>query len=391
MEYTVFLPKVKDPDGTYRETSIWWYSFSFAGKRYRGSTSQAKKTLALTFAKAQRQRVERAYSGLPSEAPAQRIRTVADAIRDYKAEYGSSHRARSIELVEHRSRPLLRLLGTKLLAELTAAVVGEYVTTRKAEVVGPRTINIETALLARCIGSTRRVLWPRLKALSEPHDIGRALSDDEEIRLLRAVDASASPYLGLFVRIALLSGMRYDEIRTLTWGQIHLTERTLRVGHAKTSSGEGRTIPANPDLWAAIDIYRTKYEARFGEVKPEWFVFPFCRTKRPTDPSRPILHVKVGWYNALEAAGVRCRFHDLRHTFATKLAEGGCPESVMLSLMGHMSRRMMEHYSHIRIQAKRTAVESVRLATSPDAAAKQAAKHPDSEALKAKGKNLSIQ
>ena len=60
------------------------------------------------------------------------------------------------------------------------------------------------------------------------------------------------------------------------------------------------------------------------------------------------------------------RFHDLRHTAATKMAEAGIPESTMLSLMGHMSRAMLERYSHIRMAAKREAVES--LSTRPKAA-----------------------
>ena len=62
------------------------------------------------------------------------------------------------------------------------------------------------------------------------------------------------------------------------------------------------------------------------------------------------------------------RLHDLRHTAATKMAEAGVPESTMLSLMGHMSRAMLERFSHIRIKAKREAAES--LATTKPAAAK---------------------
>ena len=58
-------------------------------------------------------------------------------------------------------------------------------------------------------------------------------------------------------------------------------------------------------------------------------------------------------------AGVSCRLHDLRHTAITKLAEAGVPESTMLSLVGHMSRAMLERYSHIRMAAKREAVESL--------------------------------
>ena len=51
--------------------------------------------------------------------------------------------------------------------------------------------------------------------------------------------------------------------------------------------------------------------------------------------------------------------HDLRHIAATKMAEAGVPESTMLALMGHMSRKMLERYSHIRMAAKREAVESL--------------------------------
>ena len=59
--------------------------------------------------------------------------------------------------------------------------------------------------------------------------------------------------------------------------------------------------------------------------------------------------------------GVACRLHDLRHTFATHLAENGVSESTMLALMGHMSRAMLERYSHIRMAAKRDAVAGVVL------------------------------
>jgi hypothetical protein len=51
----------------------------------------------------------------------------------------------------------------------------------------------------------------------------------------------------------------------------------------------------------------------------------------------------------------------LRHTFATQQAENGTPESTMLALMGHMSRAMLEHYSHIRLKAKREVVAAVTL------------------------------
>jgi len=71
--------------------------------------------------------------------------------------------------------------------------------------------------------------------------------------------------------------------------------------------------------------------------------------------------LKHGWETLRDRASVSCRLHDLRHTFATRLAENGVPESTMLSLLGHMSRAMLERYSHIRMAAKRDAVAGVVL------------------------------
>jgi hypothetical protein len=53
------------------------------------------------------------------------------------------------------------------------------------------------------------------------------------------------------------------------------------------------------------------------------------------------------------------RFHDLRHSVITELAEMGVADHVLESISGHLSRRMREHYSHIRIDAKRQALDAL--------------------------------
>ena len=53
------------------------------------------------------------------------------------------------------------------------------------------------------------------------------------------------------------------------------------------------------------------------------------------------------------------RFHDLRHHAITRLAEAGVPEQTLMAIAGHVSREMLEHYSHIRMQAKRQAVAAI--------------------------------
>ena len=81
----------------------------------------------------------------------------------------------------------------------------------------------------------------------------------------------------------------------------------------------------------------------------------------PSDPARHATDITWGWDELRKATKVSCRLHDLRHAFATQLAENGVSESTMLALMGHMSRAMLERYSHIRMAAKRDAVAGVVL------------------------------
>ena len=154
--------------------------------------------------------------------------------------------------------------------------------------------------------------------------------------------------------------MRAGEALSLTWGQVDLLNRMIIVGRAKTSSGTGRVIPVNGDLASILASHRAIFVERFGEPKADHFLFSWG-SPWPSDPSRPVTGVKHAWETLRAAAAVSCRLHDLRHTFATRLAEAGVSESTMLALMGHMSRSMLERYSHIRLAAKRDAVESVTL------------------------------
>jgi hypothetical protein len=56
------------------------------------------------------------------------------------------------------------------------------------------------------------------------------------------------------------------------------------------------------------------------------------------------------------------RFNDLHHTSITMLSDSQASDSILLAIAGHVSRRMLEHYSHIRMDAKRTALDALRAA-----------------------------
>jgi len=249
-----------------------------------------------------------------------------------------------------------------MLPDLTDDAICGYIKTRLKEGASGRTINMEVGELSRAVGRPWSVLWPKVRKLEERKDIGKALSQDEETRLLNAIAQQTSPNrsrtIGTFVRVALLTGMRSGEILGLTWGQVDFVQRVLTVGKAKTSSGTGRQIPMNAELFRLLSAHAAWFTKRFGETRPEHYLFPFGKPA-PADPSKPITDVSGAWDALRKRAGVNCRLHDLRHTAATKMAEAGTPESTMLALLGHMSRAMLERYSHIRMAAKREAVEAL--------------------------------
>jgi integrase len=95
--------------------------------------------------------------------------------------------------------------------------------------------------------------------LEERKEVGRALSPEEETRLLDAVGVQSSPNrsqtLSTFIRIALLTGMRAGEITSLTWGQVDFGQQVITVGKAKSAAGTGRQIPMSRDLFAVFSVH----------------------------------------------------------------------------------------------------------------------------------------
>lgn len=377
---SVYRPKYKDPKtGKLVEAEFWWYSFYFAGKRVRESTKTHLKTLAKGAEKQRRAEMEKAFVGAPVERREGRVNSVADIVKAYSLRYALDHRGRpqSILFSKGRLAHVTRLLGAKMVPDLTEDAIRGYIATRIGEGAGGRTVNMEVGELSRAIGMKWSALWPKVRKQEERSDAGKALSPDEEARLLEACDKTKrSKVAATIVRVALLTGMRSGEITGLTWGQVDLDRRVLTVGRAKTESSTGRQIPLSAELFSLLSAYAQWFTGKFGETQPEYYLFPFGKPS-PTDPTRPMTTLKTMWGSIRAEAGIKCRLHDLRHTVATKMAEAGVPESTMLALLGHMSRAMLERYSHVRMAAKREAVEVLSLkpkAEKPDALVKEMAK-----------------
>ncbi|MGD0499737.1 MAG: site-specific integrase [Bryobacteraceae bacterium] len=373
---SVYRPKYRDKStGKQAESDIWWYKFRFAGRLVRESTKTHLLTLAREAEQNRRRELERAFVGAPLQKRETRIESVSDKVKAYLLAYELDHRGRnqSILFAKGRLAHVTRLLGASLLPDLTEEAIRGYIKTRIEEEASGRTINMEVGELSRAVGKKWSFLWPKVRKQEERKDVGQALSPEAEKRLLDAAGAKKRwEHAAVIIRALLLTGMRSGELTGATWGQVDLDRRVLTVGRAKTSSGTGRQIPMNNDLFLLLSGHAQWFTKRFGETRPELYVFPFGKPQ-PTDPTRPTTTLKTVWGSIRKEAKVSCRLHDLRHTAATKMAEAGTPESTMLALMGHMSRAMMERYSHIRMVAKREAVESLSFTKEPKP------EHPEGE------------
>jgi len=153
-------------------------------------------------------------------------------------------------------------------------------------------------------------------------------------------------------------GLRDTEIKTLTWGQINMDRKTVQVGRAKGEAGEGRIVPLNSELSEALVSHRAWYLKKFGEIRDDWYLFPWGRP-RPSDPTRHITSFKTAWKTMRKNAKVKGRWHDNRHTLITELAESGAGDETIMEIAGHVDRQILRHYSHIRMKAKRVAMEAV--------------------------------
>lgn len=293
-------------------------------------------------------------------APADRL-TVAKALERYLAEVTPTKRPSSQVSDQNRSKILIEHLGKYSLAALTPEVVARF---RDMRLAGedrkdekgkpiPRandTVRLDLALLGHLftiaikewgIGlSSNPVMNIRRPAAGPGRN--RRLSDDEEKRLLAAVDQHSNPMLRWIVRIALETGMRASEIVTLRRVQVDLKRRIVRLLETKNTSP--RTVPLST---TAVALFR---EALNHPVRPKDTDLIFFGEPGHDGKRRPYQFNPV-WLNIKREQGLAdVRFHDLRHEAVSRFVEGGLSDQEVSAISGHKSWGMLKRYTHLRAE-----------------------------------------
>jgi integrase len=174
----------------------------------------------------------------------------------------------------------------------------------------------------------------------------RYLLDEEEPLLFAQFEGSLA-HLRRPVTVAIGTGMRRGDLLNLRKSQVDFQRNVVLVPNSKT--GKEYTVPMN------ADVRQVMFElSRENQASHYLFVNP--------DTGQHYQDLKKGFAEACRKAGIRdLRWHDLRHTFGTRLAEAGCSEATIAELMGHTDPKTTRRYTHGTDQAKREAVEAVRL------------------------------
>ena len=164
----------------------------------------------------------------------------------------------------------------------------------------------------------------------------RFLSDSERSRLLSACKGSKWKKLYPLVLLAITTGARRSELMKLTWSDICLKRN---LAYLKTSKNhEPRTLPLTNSVCRELLKLDRHHQLVFHSDRI---------------PSKPYDFTKL-WKKALRKAEINdFRFHDLRHTCASYLAQGGASLLEIAEILGHRQIQMTKRYAHLCITHKK--------------------------------------
>ena len=346
----------------YKRGGVWWYHFSFAGRHIQESTKSTRKTIAQTAETNRRLELERSFNAVEDRRH-ERVRSVTEVADQFFADY-KVRNPKSETFAEYALGHVKRLVGKTMVIDVDVETVKTYQTDRLKEKASPKSINEEVGFMLRVLGEQGDFLRAKMRRtrtlkLSGQTSVAQAFTVDQKAALLAEAKARRSKTIYPALMLALHAGMRDAEVRGLQWGRVDLERAIVTVGASKTEAGEGRTIPLNADVLAALVAHSKWYLEKFHETRPEWYLFPFGKPQ-PTDPTKSATSFKTVWAAIKTKTDITGRWHDSRHTFITDLAESGeASDETIRDIAGHVSKQMLKHYSHIRMEAKRRAVNSL--------------------------------
>jgi integrase len=317
--------------------NVYWSYFNQDGIRYQQSTGTANRKQA--------EAIELKFKNEANSRRYQLVQFDLDlTVAALSARFLADGNARPHHVWHLKS--LLPYFGDYPVARLNRNMAADYRAWRH------RTKDVTDATINRAISVLKHILYWGVDEQLLPANPWARLALVRERRLKRPVmtleeEATLLPLLPDHLRniaiAALDSGMRRGEILNQHWQDVDLSRKLLSVTRSKTAGGEAREIPLTGRLYRLL----AESPAKKGVVF--------------TYNDQPLHWIRKGWLGGLRRAGLRhFRFHDLRHTFNTRLMEAGVIADVRMALMGHSSGGEVHSiYTHVELPAKRKAISEL--------------------------------
>ncbi len=335
--------------GLYKRGQVWWMQFTYKGTLVRRSTETGDKRLATTiFGKVTTEIAEGKWlDKLEGED-----KTFSDLAVKYVNDYAKQHKKSWAKDAERLKNHLIPFFGSLIVTDITPKIISAYKGHRYAQGVKAATINRELAILKHMYTiAVKEWEWCRdnpVKRVSmekegQPRD--RWLTYGEEKRLMEACLGR----LQEIVTFALNTGMRQGEILSLKWQDVNLFSGVATL--QETKNGERRAIPLNRTVWELL-----KAKSKIWYLASDYVFTSSVWTKIDGG------NLRADFMKALKTAKIEgfC-FHDLRHTFATRLVQRGIDLYKVQKLLGHRDNKTTQRYSHHYPESLRDGVDVLDL------------------------------
>ena len=331
------------------------YDFQFRKRRFSGTTGCRKKPEARDYEQRIKEEAKRAAENESAAATGEM--TINAAALRFWNEKAQHYRGNARKTFKASLGWIVRQAGPdRKLSEIRGTVVADLVARRRGDGVSNATVNRTVTEPLRRVLLYARDAWeceiPRIKwgvyLLKEPKERVRELRDDEQPAIMAAVPDGYRDV----VRFALMSGCRLAECVNLLWSDVDWGKREISV---LGKGGERAEIPLTTEMRALLFPLRTHHPERV-------FTYPVRKKRglRTVGDRLPVTYegMKSAWRRAIRKAGIEnFRFHDNRHTAATRLLRHSGNLVEVRDLLRHTNITTTAKYAHVTREDLRRSME----------------------------------
>lgn len=360
---------------------FWRENFSVNGRRFQKSLgTQRQDEAEIEAARRRANALEAALQGEAGEAvPGPSELTLSLAEGRYFLEVGR-HKSTADDIQRYAEALIAGLGENTRLKDLTYSRLSAYVASRRVRLVrdpatGKKVLadrangsinrevgHLRTVLLfaRRCGAVVPEIEWKKL-LLPEPENVQTVLSEESE----RAFYLALRPDYHPLVRAALITGLRLQNLIGLKWRQIDWQAQTVTLRTKSTKPGGALLVlPLTSALARVLEgergrnfefvftylCHRSRHEPHSGQTQKRGERYPFTHEGWRKD-----------WDRARRAIDLpQLRFHDLRHTAATRLLRATGDLELVQRMLGHSEISTTARYAKSNTADLRAAMEAVQ-------------------------------